>query len=70
MRLPLILAGMLLATPMVHAQAPAPAIPDTMPFDIPYGTPIPLDQAHKAITGAAAEAKKRNWKMAISYQQP
>src|SRR5260221_14678627 len=37
-----------------------------MPFDIPYGTPINLDQAHNAIMAAAAEAKKHNWKMSIS----
>jgi hypothetical protein len=24
-------------------------VPETMPFDIPYGTPISLDEAHKAI---------------------
>ena len=68
----------LLATPAAHAQAPAatpapaaapatPApVPEVMPFDIPYGTPIGLDQAHKALTAAAAEAKKHNWKMSIS----
>ena len=52
-----------------HAQAPAtpPAgVPEAMPFDIPYGTPISMDQAHKAITAAAAEARKHNWKMSIS----
>ncbi len=52
----------------VRAQAPAAttAVPETMPFDIPYGTPITLDQAHQAITAATAEAKKHNWKMSIS----
>ena len=49
----------------VRAQAPAP-VPEAMPYDIPYGAPIDLDTAQKAIQAAQAEAKKHNWKMAIS----
>lgn len=41
-----------------------------MPFDIPYGTPIGMDAAQKAIAAAAAEAKKHNWKMSISVVDP
>jgi uncharacterized protein GlcG (DUF336 family) len=41
-----------------------------MPFDIPYGTPIALDTAQKAIMAAEAEAKKHNWKMAIAVVDP
>jgi uncharacterized protein GlcG (DUF336 family) len=55
------------------AQAPAPApapVPDAMPFDIPYGTPIGLDQAKRVADAAMADAKKRNWKMAISIVEP
>jgi glc operon protein GlcG len=60
------------------AQAPAPApatpaappsaggTPDKMPFDIPYGTSIGLDQAKQLMAAAEAEAKKRNWKMNIA----
>ncbi|MBV9250565.1 MAG: heme-binding protein [Acetobacteraceae bacterium] len=63
----------LFAAPAVHAQqapaAPA-AIPDAMPFDIPYGTPITLEQAQKAITAAAAEANKRKWRMSIAVVDP
>ena len=64
-----------LAGPAAFAQAPAPAappaaapapIPENMPFDIPYGMNIGLDQAHKALTAAAAEAKKHNWKMSLT----
>jgi uncharacterized protein GlcG (DUF336 family) len=61
------------AAPLAHAQAPAAApapVPEVMPFDIPYGAPISLDQANKAITAAAAEAKKHNWKMAITVVDP
>ena len=45
---------MILATP-VHAQT-APA---------PYGTPMSLEMAKKAMAAAEAEAKKNNWQMAI-----
>lgn len=55
------------------AQAPAPATPpsaggtpDKMPFDIPYGQSIGLEQAKKVMAAAEAEAKKRNWKMNIA----
>ena len=75
-----IFAAALIAAPLAQAQAQAPAapaapatpppVPEAMPFDIPYGTPITLDQAHKALTAAAAEAKKHNWKMAITVVDP
>ena len=50
------------------AAAPNPldAIPDKMPFDIPYGTPISLDRAEAAIAAAVAEAKKHDWKMNVT----
>jgi glc operon protein GlcG len=58
------------------AQAPAPATPpappsaggtpDKMPFDIPYGQSIGLEQAKQVMAAAEAEAKKRNWKMNIA----
>jgi glc operon protein GlcG len=55
-----------------HAQAPTtpPPVPEAMPFDIPYGTAINLDDAHKAIIAAVNEAKKHNWKMSISVVDP
>lgn len=45
---------------------PLDAIPDKMPFDVPYGPPISLDQAEAVIHAAVAEAKKRNWKMNVA----
>jgi glc operon protein GlcG len=45
---------------------PLDVIPDEMPFDVPYGRPISLDQAQAVIQAAVAEAKKRNWKMNIA----
>ena len=54
-----------------RAQTPAPApVPEAMPFDIPYGTPIDLDTAQKAIAASMAEARKHNWKMAIAVVDP
>ena len=45
---------------------PLDAIPDEIPFDVPYGPPILLDRAQAVIHAAVAEAKKRNWKMNIA----
>jgi glc operon protein GlcG len=58
--------GTLLAAGAASAQqAPNPldAIPDKMPFDIPYGAPISLEKAEAALSAAVADAKKRDWKM-------
>jgi glc operon protein GlcG len=48
-------------------QQPAPnpldVVPDTMPFDVPYGAPISLDRAQGVISAALAEAKKHDWKI-------
>jgi uncharacterized protein GlcG (DUF336 family) len=33
---------------------------------VPYGAPITLEQAKKAISAASAEARKNNWGMAIA----
>jgi glc operon protein GlcG len=64
------------AQAFAQAQAPAPATPaappaaggtpDKMPFDIPYGTSIGLEQAKQLMAAAEAEAKKRGWKMNIA----
>jgi glc operon protein GlcG len=45
---------------------PLDFVPDEIPFDIPYGHPIPLDRAEAVIHTAVAEAKKRNWKMNVA----
>ncbi len=42
------------------------AIPDKMPFDVPYGAPISMDRAQSVVAAAAAEAKKHDWKMNIA----
>jgi glc operon protein GlcG len=67
------LAATVFAVPqlrLAHAQTPAPAVPEAMPFDIPYGAPIGLDDAHKGIIAAVNEAKKHNWKESISVVDP
>jgi glc operon protein GlcG len=56
---------------VAQAQTPAPApVPEAMPFDIPYGMPIDLETAQKAIAASLAEAKKHNWKMSIAVVGP
>src|SRR5258708_19990826 len=50
------------------AQQPNPmdVVPDKMPNDFPYGTPISLDRAEAAISAAVAESKKRGWKLNVA----
>lgn len=45
---------------------PLDAVPDKMPFDIPYGPPISLERAAAAVAAAVAEAKKRDWKLNVA----
>jgi glc operon protein GlcG len=45
---------------------PLDVIPAEIPFDVSYGLPISLEQAQAVIQAAAAEARKRNWKMNIA----
>jgi glc operon protein GlcG len=49
---------------------PNDAVPDAMPFNIPYGETINLETAKKVAAAAAEEAKKHNWKMCISVVGP
>jgi glc operon protein GlcG len=55
-----------------HAQQPTPpanpldAVPEKIPFDVPYGAPISLERAEAAIAAAVAEAKKRQWAFCIA----
>jgi glc operon protein GlcG len=57
-------------SPAPAAQPPSGGTPDKMPYDIPYGTPIPLERAKAVLAAAEAEAKKRNWKMNIAVVDP
>jgi uncharacterized protein GlcG (DUF336 family) len=61
----------LLAAGAAHAQQPAGApdlnaVPEDMPFNIPYGTPISAEKARSLIQLAVDEAKKRKWAMNVA----
>jgi glc operon protein GlcG len=71
------LATWLLAAGAAYAQqAAAPAaptappdlnaIPDKMPFNIPYGSAITMDRAQGLVQAAVAEATKRGWAMNVA----
>jgi glc operon protein GlcG len=63
-------AALLGSVPIGAQQAPPAnpldAVPDKMPFDIPYGAPISLERATAAIAAAIAEAKKHDWKLNVA----
>jgi glc operon protein GlcG len=71
-------AGLLAIGPAVAQQAPAAptaapdlnAIPDKMPFHIPYGTPITMERAQGLIQAAVAEATKRGWALNVAVVDP
>ena len=45
---------------------PLDAIPEKMPFDVPYGAPIALEHALAAIAAAVSEARKHDWKLNVA----
>src|SRR5271154_6939700 len=63
-----LLAPALLVGLASRAQTPNPldAVPEKMPFDVPYGAPIGLDHAQAAIAAAVGEAKKHDWKLNVA----
>lgn len=52
-----------IAVETTTASNPLDVIPGEIPFDVPYGPPISLEQAQAVIQAAVDEGKKRNWKM-------
>src|SRR5277367_858590 len=46
--------------------SPLDAVPEPMPFDVPYGAAISLERAQSPIAVAIAEAKKHNWKLNVA----
>jgi len=50
----------------VRPPNPLDTIPDAMPNDIPYGTPISLDQANALIAVVRRAAESHHWKLNIS----
>jgi uncharacterized protein GlcG (DUF336 family) len=51
-----------------QAQQPNPldVVPEKMPFNIPYGAPISIDEAKQVIAAAEAESKKHDWPLNIA----
>jgi uncharacterized protein GlcG (DUF336 family) len=45
---------------------PLDAVPEKMPFDVPYGAPISLERSLTLIGAAVAEAKKHGWKLNVA----
>ena len=75
--------GLFAAGQVFAQQPPAPAapaapaappdlnvIPEKMPFNIPYGTPISMDRAQALVKAAVDEATKRGWAMNVSVVDP
>ncbi len=53
-------------TPAAPAANPLDVVPETMPFNTPYGAPIPMQRAQALIQAAVAEANKRGWQMNVA----
>jgi uncharacterized protein GlcG (DUF336 family) len=69
----LVICGAVLVGAEAQAQQPAPlpaGVPEKMPFDIPYGNTIALERAKQLVSAVEAEARKRDWKLAISVVDP
>src|SRR3982750_447383 len=64
------ISALLTCTGTAAQPAPSPnpldVVPEKMPFDIPYGTPITLERADAAIAAAVAESRRHDWKMNIA----
>jgi glc operon protein GlcG len=63
-----ILLSLVVVTVLLFASVPVgaqqPVAPP--PPQVPYGTPISLEQAKKVMAGAEAEAKKNSWNVVIA----
>jgi uncharacterized protein GlcG (DUF336 family) len=71
--LPFAALALLTAQPALAQPSPTPAldvIPEKMPFDIPYGTPITLERAQSVLAAVVAEAKKHDYKMNAAVVDP
>jgi uncharacterized protein GlcG (DUF336 family) len=45
---------------------PLDVVPEKMPFNTPYGTPISLEKAQTAVQATVAEANKRGWPLNVA----
>ncbi len=68
----LLAAGLLAAAeakaqqPAAQTQNPLDVVPEKMPFNAPYGTPISMQKAEEAMHAAVAEANKRGWQLNVA----
>jgi glc operon protein GlcG len=56
----------LFAAPAQAQQAaanPLDAVPEKIPFDVPYGAPITLERAEAVLNAALGESRSRGWKL-------
>ena len=65
------LCATLLGVSPIRAQQSEPTnpldtVPEKMPFDVPYGSPISLERSVSAIAAAVAEAKTHDWKLNVA----
>ena len=47
-------------------QNPLDVVPEKMPFNTPYGTPISLEKAQAVVQAAVAEANKHSWPLNVA----
>ena len=69
--LTLAMVTVLAAAPGSRAQQapaanPLDAVPEKMPFDVPYGAPLSLERATAEINAAVAEARRHDWKLNVA----
>ena len=50
--------------------SPLDVVPEKMPFNTPYGSPILMERAQAAIQAAVAEANKRGWQLNVAVVDP
>ena len=55
-----------LAAAGTPGQNPLDVVPEKMPFNTPYGTPISTAKAEEAMHAAVAEANKRGWQLNVA----
>ena len=52
--------------PQSAGSNPLDVVPNEIPFDVPYGSPITLARAQAVLRAAVAEATQRRWKMNVA----
>jgi len=63
---PVLIAALMTGSAAIAQQNPMDVVPEKMPFNTPYGTPISLEKAQAAVGAAVAEANKRGWQLNVA----